>query len=980
MKTLQIKLLFLILFINQAITTFAVPAYPGLIKMKQPDGTSITLYQKGDEKIRWMESEDGYSLMYDNNKTIVYAIKNENGDMIPSSVVAKDISLRSNSDQKFLKEIPQKLNYSKTQISTLSSIWEMTQNSLNIEPSQFRAGTEDRYLMCALVEFQNEPFTMSKQDFDNLMKQAGYNVNGAKGCVNEYYLENSYGKANLIVNVSGIHKLSQNYEYYGANDPVTQQESPSKIREFATEAARLAFNGLDNTELAQYDSNGNGYIDAFHIIFAGYGEEAGANADRIWSHAFGFPRIQFGNKFLDRYSCTPELRGNQDNNPGKIITQIGVICHEMCHAVFGSPDYYDVDGDANGGKFIGTGYWDLMADGCWNSIGACPAHINMYQKIRMGWVVPVVLNSPQSINDMPNSAENAVAYRYNTTTTGEFFILENRQRIGFDQYIPGSGLLIYRVSLTENDVYNNTVNIRHPQRMYPICASANTNPTGTPSSYGGINSTGCPFPGSSGKTSFTDFTIPSATSWAGANTLKPITNIQTQNGTISFKFMMQEADPVTNLQVTANDQTVNLSWDKPSEDVVAYNIYRNNALKIKIMGKNNTSYSQINVSSGNYNYCVTAVYPEKESSQVCKTLQVNSQIDGSYLSVLNLNAKNINNDKDIELNWESPFVSDWISHAGVFGTALYYPSYNQFVATTRFNVEDLQKFQGSKLTKVRFSIYNTQCKHTIFVWTKDPGLNPKPNTPIVNQLVNNPLFSNNNFEVTLNTPIELVPNKEIWIGIKYEISPMTFVAGIDKGPLVNDRNFVLYNDKWTYAFNEEVDNFNWYISGYLQFDTNLRSGSDDSWLRSTTATANNYVIYRDGEKLATTNQSNYVDIQPDFGSHIYCVGIAYDDGKESESQCVEAFSTNNSSIIPIDNSVGEIEIYPNPINKDETLVIHYFPQIVSTLSLYNISGQLIQQEQIAGGIISKKMNFEPGIYILQIKNNSNTFIRKIIIK
>jgi len=971
MKLVYSTILMVILLISKTITAIASPAYPGLIKMTQPDGTTISLYLKGDEKVHWMESEDGYSLLYDNNKTIVYAISDEKGGMIPSSVVAEDISMRSSPIKTFLKEIPQKLSYSTAQVNTLKSIWEIASNSSGTGSGLFRATIGEARAICALVDFPNREFVKTKEDFNNLMNQAGYSASGAMGSVSDYYKENSYGKLNFVITVAGPYRLSKNWEYYGENDN-DGNEIAERVQEFATEAARLTFND-PNINPADYDNDNDGFIDSFHIIYAGYGEEAGGGANAIWAHKYGFPTISFGNKRLNVYSCSPELRGGSGNN----ITNIGVICHELCH-VFGAPDFYDADGDGSGGNFSGTGNWDLMANGSWNNNGISPAHINMYQKIKFGWVNPEVLNQPQIISNMPNSAMNAVAYRYDTSTPGEYFVLENRQRIGFDRSIPGTGLLIYHVSITDADIRNNTVNIRHPQKMYPVCASANTNPTGTPSSYGSINSSGCPFPGTSNNTSFTDYTVPAATSWNGANTVKPLTEIQEQNNTISFRFSMPDAEPVTNLQAIVENQTVKLSWNKPSEDVTAYNIYRNNLLIIKLMGNNSTSYSQINVSSGDYNYCVTASYNNKESTPVCREVRINSQIDGNYQSVRNLEVQNINNGKDIELNWQSPFVSDWITYCGNLRTWSYYPtSSNQFVSAVRFSTEDLRNFQGSKLTKVRFSLHNTQCKHTIQVWLADIEYFPSGD-PIVNQEVSNPRTPNNNFEVTLNSPVPLASNKELWIGIKYELSPLDYVAGIDYGPKVPDRNFYFLDNNWGALSNQ--DNFNWFIFGYLQFDDNLINAPEDNWLRSTTATATNYIIYRDNNEIARTNQPHYVDLEPSFGSHIYCVAIAYDDGKESEPVCIEAFSSNYTSIIPANNFGEEINIYPNPVQRGETLVIHCDPQLGSTLSFYNISGQLIQQEQITGGVLHKKMDFEPGIYLLQIKNNSNTFIRKIIIK
>jgi len=228
----------------------------------------------------------------------------------------------------------------------------------------------------------------------------------------------------------------------------------------------------------------------------------------------------------------------------------------------------------------------------------------------------------------------------------------------------------------------------------------------------------------------------------------------------------------------------------------------------------------------------------------------------------------------------------------------------------------------------------------------------------------------------------LESNREIWIGIKYELNPITHVAGIDKGPIVHDRNFVFMDDKWSYAFDERDggDDFNWYISGYFQFDNNPLNTPANSWLRAITSAPTNYVIYRNGEKIATTTEPKYVDSRPPSGFNIYCVSLAYDDGEESEPVCVQAIVPDFTSIDPINNSDGEIDIFPNPIQKGETLVIQFDSQIASTLSIYNISGQLTHQEQITGGTVYKKMDFEPGIYLLQIRNNFNTFIRKIIIK
>ena len=286
MKSLKLKLIFVITLVCQAFTTISAPAYPGLIKMEQPDGSVISLYLKGDEKVSWMETEDGYSLMYNNDKFIVYAMSDQEGGMIPSSVVVKDIFLRSSSELDFLKDIPKKLRYSSTQINTLRSIWEITQSSSSTFSNLFRSSVGDANAICALVGFPDKPLVRTKEEFNNLMNQAGYSANGALGSVYDYFKENSYGKLNLKVTVAGPYTVSKNWAYYGENSG-SGRDMPARVREFAREVAFLTFYD-SNINAADYDNDKDGFIDAFHIIYAGYGEEAGGGANAIWAHKFNF--------------------------------------------------------------------------------------------------------------------------------------------------------------------------------------------------------------------------------------------------------------------------------------------------------------------------------------------------------------------------------------------------------------------------------------------------------------------------------------------------------------------------------------------------------------------------------------------------------------------------------------------------------------------------------------------------------------------
>jgi M6 family metalloprotease-like protein len=492
--------------------TFAVPAYPKPVIYTQPDQSVIVITLQGDEKVHWALSEDGYTLLRNREGFYEYARLDENEDLVPSGIRAKNIAERTTTDAALLQTTGKGLHYSARQVSMLKEFWQIEKT----EREKVFPTTGSRRLVCILIGYTDLTFTKTQTDFQNLFNQVGYTTDGATGSVKDYYTEVSYNQFDLTVDIAGPYTASQNMAYYGANDAYGNDVRP---RELVTEAVNLA---NPDVNYADYDNDNDGNVDAIYVIFAGYGEEAGASADAIWSHAWAISPITRDGKTISRYSCSPELRGNS----GNYLTRIGVICHEFGH-VLGAPDYYDTDYSSSGGNFTGTGNWDIMAHGSWNNNGATPAHHNAYTKTYIyNWAPVTVLSVPVTLT-VYNSEDNSNSfYRYNTATTNEYYLMETRVQTGFDASIPGEGLLIYHVhSNIASALISNTINVGHPQMMYPVCASATTNPGSSPSSYGSINSAGCPFPGSSNKTSFTDATTPSAQSWAGANTNQPLTNI-----------------------------------------------------------------------------------------------------------------------------------------------------------------------------------------------------------------------------------------------------------------------------------------------------------------------------------------------------------------------------------------------------------------------------------------------------------------------
>jgi M6 family metalloprotease-like protein len=520
MKKLSIILL---LFIVTARVS-AVTAFPDPVDFKQPDGDIIVVLIKGDERIHCHESIDGYTLLFNKEGYLTYAVLDEDGNLQPSNFIATNIEKRDIAAVAFLNTIEKKLFYSDMQKKLMRKVWDMEDEIAAIHNSKGVTGVIGEYkTICAFVQFPEKSFVKTMSQFEPLFNQLGYIGNGT-GSVRDFFKEASYNKFDLIITLCGFYTAPQSESYYAGSSGAANCQALARwvAQQVANESS---------INFSEYDSNNDNQVDGFHFIFAGVGQEAGGGSGTIWSHKSQiYPPVTKNGKSISIYSCSPELLGSN-------ITSIGVICHEMSHA-FGCADFYDTN-YATGGEYTGTGKWDLMADGSWNSNGNRPAHHNPYVKIQYGWITPIVLSAPTTVTDMPNSTENPVMYRINTGTNNEYYLLENRQKVKFDASVPGSGLLIYHV---HSSIGYGEINATHPQKMYPVSAGSTVAiPVSGASNYGNINSSGCPFPGSSNnKTSFDGTSTPRMFRWTSTVISdKPLTEItkNTTLKTVSFKFM-----------------------------------------------------------------------------------------------------------------------------------------------------------------------------------------------------------------------------------------------------------------------------------------------------------------------------------------------------------------------------------------------------------------------------------------------------------
>ncbi|UCC43040.1 MAG: M6 family metalloprotease domain-containing protein [Candidatus Zixiibacteriota bacterium] len=275
------------------------------------------------------------------------------------------------------------------------------------------------------------------EDFWTLLfsREGVDSVYNPEGSMTEFYLENSYGTLLIQGDVFGWYRMPQTYaSYVGDNDGLGGGGAL-----LATHAASAARDDPQDIDFTKY-ANGDAYVDGLIVVHAGPGAETGTYG--IWSHQGSLSTgIWVDGVLISEYSMNPEEYGNR-------ISTMGVFGHEYGH-VLELPDLYDVQPDTTRDG-AGLGAWSMMAGGSWNGnpSGSSPAHFDGWCKFWLEFADWIWLEDNLDSASIPAVQYNPVVYALGANpglANDDFWLVENRQRFGFDQALPGGGLLVYHV-------------------------------------------------------------------------------------------------------------------------------------------------------------------------------------------------------------------------------------------------------------------------------------------------------------------------------------------------------------------------------------------------------------------------------------------------------------------------------------------------------------------------------------------------------
>lgn len=458
-----------------AVSAWAVPAKPGWQTKTQPDGTPVSVQLMGDEFCHYWVTKDGKIAKQQEDGTFVVTDED-----IPTG---EQITKRRQASKRYVKR-----------------------------SKKVGAGYMPTRALFILVSFSNQTFKSTSETY--YKSKLGDSSEGAMSMYNYLKLQ-SNGLYTPPVDVYGPYTLSNTYATYGANDSSGDDVNPAQM---IVDACKAADNDID---FSLYDGNKDGKVDNVYVLYAGKGEADGGADATIWPHQwdiyYGGLSLTLDGKSIRNYACSAELNGS-----GKCA--MGTPLHEYGH-VIGLPDYYDTEyASTNYTESRTPGEWSIMDQGSYNNDGNTPPNYSIFDKYYLGWATPKFLSTADKKNvTMTTGWDDAYQITGGTsrvaataTSPSTVYYIENRQKSGWDAYLPGHGMIIWQVKYNASAWNNNNLNNTGGSPRYTLL-SASGNPKN-------IGKTSDPYPGSS--------SVKSCTPVTGC----AMTEITESGNNITFKF------------------------------------------------------------------------------------------------------------------------------------------------------------------------------------------------------------------------------------------------------------------------------------------------------------------------------------------------------------------------------------------------------------------------------------------------------------
>jgi immune inhibitor A len=248
----------------------------------------------------------------------------------------------------------------------------------------------------------------------------------SKHSMRNYFLEASCNKLTISGDVSPEwYQAKHDASYYIDKERNHYPKAKELVKEALTQAKKSG-----HFNFSEYAVDGK--VEMLIVVFSGVGFDTSLKPVNINPHSSSLGEIfelqsEIG---VDRYIINSELPKED----------LGSFCHEVGHNL-GLHDHY------KDGYSPIVGGWCSMAVGCFNDNSQTPALPCAYCRSSLGWVEPEIVKGKPKKYRIPGVLDDKKIYKLFIEDSNEleYFLVENRQKVGFDSKLPANGLLIWHV-------------------------------------------------------------------------------------------------------------------------------------------------------------------------------------------------------------------------------------------------------------------------------------------------------------------------------------------------------------------------------------------------------------------------------------------------------------------------------------------------------------------------------------------------------
>ncbi|MFD0259657.1 M6 family metalloprotease domain-containing protein [Kitasatospora indigofera] len=426
-----------------------------ILTFTQQHGGDVALATIGDDKYARYETVDGFSVVYDESRE-GYCYADVDGPGPGRRFRSTGVRISERPPKGLRRHLKEGQEYRRLLVKERSERAVPQDRLEELDPDGLFTFGANRGLLLGdrlsegdvqgltiLVTFPGTSTTVTPADVDAMLNGPDYHANGNHCSVREFFRAMSSDRLRFGNTVVGPFQMSRSRLTYANNEGL-----------LAPEAIAAAVDA--GVDFSRFDSQGRGIVDSICVLYAGPTEFAGD----LWPHSTVFSR-DVGQGMRTQFHTVTSM----GRTPAE--QSIGTFCHESGHLLCRWPDLYDygkIEREGDDFTSAGLGSYCVMGAGNHLGNGRKPSPVCVYLRRLVGWcATDVDIATPGTYQAKHADYDTALIYQNPDREDAEYYLVENRSRIDFDEKLTSDGLAVYHCDIKGSNEFQQGSLLHHYQ-------------------------------------------------------------------------------------------------------------------------------------------------------------------------------------------------------------------------------------------------------------------------------------------------------------------------------------------------------------------------------------------------------------------------------------------------------------------------------------------------------------------------------------